>query len=149
MKNPTLTLWLIGLAKEKLKIKKGIASVAMRCLPNVMRVVELWLKLWENQRKKIVTSSTMHLQLLLLFVSKMWFFFGALSLRKGALKKKYFALDYYDLKNITKTVPLFQMSWRNSHRRHPSIAFIFNQQCRVELGGRHKLMGHFSNTFLN
>ena len=37
-------------------------------------------------------------------------FFGALSLRKGALKKKYFALDYYDLKNITKTVPLFQMS---------------------------------------
>ena len=58
------------------KAKKLKKRNSITFLPNVLRVIVLWLKLWEKQRKQIMASSTMHLQLLL-FVSKMSYFLAA------------------------------------------------------------------------
>ena len=76
------------MAKEKLKIKKGIASVAMRCLPNEMRVVELWLKLKVRKSTKENRGIKHYaFTVIIIICQQNVIFFGALSLRKGALKK--------------------------------------------------------------
>ena len=67
------------------KAKKLKKSNSITCLPNVLRVIVLWLKLREKQRKQIMASSIMHLQLLL-FVSKMSYLLAACVQERVCLK---------------------------------------------------------------